>query len=358
MDTQKETGYQLLIWGTGSIAREVEENGLNGQVIGYIETRRSREKFRGLPVYEANDLPPAYDYIIIANSHVDEVYQVVIQYGIDRNKCIFFRSVKRQTGLGQEEILHAVLGEKNFTNYCAEYGFIKNTFFEKDLKEYREKNTRENFRIREDFLYPVIADKYAEAGSMGSYFWQDLWAAKLVCRSGVKSHFDIGSRIDGFIAHLLAMGISVTLIDVRKFPGEVENLHTVVDDATDLSQIEDGSVESMSALCSLEHFGLGRYGDPVDPEACFRCFENIQRKIKQGGGHLYISVPIGKERVEFNAHRVFYAKTIVDCFDQMHLVELSCTSRQGIEYQIELSRYDDDMRKGSFRFGLFHFIKK
>ena len=39
----------------------------------------------------------------------------------------------------------------------------------------------------------------------------------------------------------------------------------------------------MSALCSLEHFGLGRYGDPVDPEACFKCFENIQRKLKKGG---------------------------------------------------------------------------
>lgn len=76
--------------------------------------------------------------------------------------------------------------------------------------------------------------------------------------------------------------IDVTMIDVRKFPGEVEGLDTIVDDATTLHQIPDESIESMSALCSLEHFGLGRYGDAIDPEACFKCFANIQKKLKKG----------------------------------------------------------------------------
>lgn len=348
---------RLLIWGTGKMAREVESNGLNGRIAGYIETHRTKDKFQGLTVYEIKDLSEVYDYIIVANSYVDEVYRSIIRYGIDREKCIFLRGLKKQVGLKDEDVLRDVLGERNYINYRAEYGLVANTFFEEDMKRYQERNTRENFRINEDFLLPVISDKYAEAGSMGNYFWQDLWAAKLIFESGTETHFDIGSRIDGFIAHLLAMHISVTLIDVRKFPGEVENLHTVIGDASSLSQIEDGSIGSMSALCSLEHFGLGRYGDDVEPEACFRCFENIQKKLKPGA-HLYISVPIGRERVEFNAHRIFYARTIVECFDQMKLLELSCTAANGIESHIELSKYDDDSRKGSLRFGLFHFIKK
>ena len=49
----------------------------------------------------------------------------------------------------------------------------------------------------------------------------------------------------------------------------------------------------MSALCSLEHFGLGRYGDAIDPEACFKCFDQIQKKLKKGG-NLYISLPVGQ----------------------------------------------------------------
>lgn len=111
-------------------------------------------------------------------------------------------------------------------------------------------------------MWSIIGDKYASAGTMGNYFWQDLWAAKLIYKSGIKEHFDIGSRIDGFIAHLLAMDVHVSLIDIREFPAEVENLNTIVDDAISLYQIPDDSIKSMSALCSIEHFGLGRYGDP------------------------------------------------------------------------------------------------
>lgn len=354
---EKKESYQLIIWGIGRLSAEIERNGLNGVIIGYVETHKSRECYRGRTVYEIDSLPERYDYIIVANTCSDEIYGTCVNYGIDINKCIFFQTIKQQVGFRQEDIVYDILGEKNFTNYCAGCGIRKNTFFENDMKRYNELNTRENFQLQEDFLYPIIADRYAEAGSMGSYFWQDLWAAKLIHQSGIKSHFDIGSRIDGFIAHLLAMDISVTLIDVREFPGEVENLHTIVSDATNLSQVEDESIDSLSALCSLEHFGLGRYGDPINPEACFLCFEAIQKKLKKGG-HLYISVPIGKERVEFNAHRVFFAKTIVECFNQMNLIELSYTVRDKIEYHIELSKYDDNLCKGDFGFGLFHFVKR
>ena len=205
-------------------------------------------------------------------------------------------------------------------------------------------------------MWPIISDKYASAGTVSNYFWQDLWAAKLILKSGVKKHFDIGSRLDGFIAHLLAADIDVTMIDVREFPAEVEQLHTIVDDATSLHQIPDESIESMSALCSLEHFGLGRYGDPIDPEACFKCFENIQKKLKQGG-KLYISVPIGKERVEFNAHRVFYPITIVESFSSLCLEEFVCVSKGKTEYNADLHKYDNDSHNGEYRYGLFSFIK-
>ena len=123
-------------------------------------------------------------------------------------------------------------------------------------------------------------------------------------------------------------------------------------DATNLDGIEDNSVESLSALCSLEHFGLGRYGDPIDPEACFKAFQAIQRKIMPGG-FAYIAVPVGKERVEFNAHRVFYAKTIIDSFFEMDLVEFSATDGNAIAYNVPVDRYDFDAVKGRLTFGLF-----
>lgn len=355
MDKSNENMCKLLIWGIGHINNLLESNGFNGNVIGYIETHKSMERHNGLTVYSADRLPDGYDYIIVVSLHVNEIYKTCIDYNIDINKCIFMRPVKNQIGLSNLDTIKNVLGEKNYTNYCAEHGLREKTFFDNDVRVYNEMNVRENFKINKNYLYPIISDKYSEAGNIGCYFWQDLWAAKLIYQSGVKSHFDIGSRIDGFIAHLLVMDVHVTLIDVREFSEEVENLNTIISDATNLEQVDDESIESMSALCSLEHFGLGRYGDPIDPEACFQCFAAIQRKLKRNG-HLYISVPIGKERVEFNAHRIFYPKTIIDCFEQMDLIEFSCAVKNRIEPHVELHKYDDEV-KGSSRFGLFHFIK-
>lgn len=348
---------KLLIWGTGYLAQKFIENQYNGKIIGFIETHKFKNDFMGKPVYSYDSFPKEYDYIIVANSYATEIYQLCLKLGIEISRLIFLYNVKKQVGCKDINILKEILLEKNYTFYCSEFGFFKGSFIETDKNIYQTLNNRKNFEIQDKYMWPVLSDKYSCAGTINNYFWQDLWAAKLIIKSDIKKHFDIGSRLDGFIAHLLSANIDVTMIDVREFPGEIENLHTIVDDATTLYQIEEESIESMSALCSLEHFGLGRYGDPVDPEACFKCFANIQKKLKSGG-KLYLSVPVGKERVEFNAHRVFYASTIKECFSQLTLREFSCVSQGKIESMIDLHKYDEDKHNGEYRYGLFYFEKE
>lgn len=348
---------KILVWGTGKLALQFIENGYNGELIGFIETNKNKGVFMQQPVYASDDIPGEFDYIIIANSYVDEIYQTCLEKSVDVSKLIFLYGVKMQVGCTELSVIRELLSEKNFTNYCAEFNLLNKTFICQDVIKYESMNGRPNFKIQKGYMWPVITDKFAQAGTIGNYFWQDLWAAKLVIASGYRKHFDIGSRLDGFIAHLLAAEIDVTMIDVREFPGEVEHLHTIVDDATSLHQIPDESIVSMSALCSLEHFGLGRYVDPVDPEACFKCFDNIQRKLKKGG-RLYLSLPIGKERVEFNAHRVFYASTVVECFGDLRLEEFACAAEGKIEYNVDIHKYDDDSHNGEYRYGLFYFVKK
>lgn len=350
---------KVLIWGTGEIAKRVLETGLNAEVVGFVETKKFKTEFRGMKVYSAEEIADnqkSYDYIIVANAYSASICDICDNLGISLDKIIFMHPIMKKDGVSDSVILKNVLGEKNYTNYCAAYGMVDESFIHNDRQKYDELNQRPNFEIKDEFLYPVIADKYAPAGTLGNYFWQDLWAAKLIIDSRVTTHFDIGSRLDGFIAHLLAAKIDVTMIDVREFPGEVEGLSTIVDDATTLHQIPDNSIMSMSALCSLEHFGLGRYGDPIDPEACFNCFENIQRKLAKGG-HLYISLPIGKEKVHFNAHRCFYPQTIIECFSGLQLLEFSATAAGKIEYHADVHKYDDAVDDGNYRYGLFHFVK-
>lgn len=361
MSKAQRAGYggnvkKILIWGTGNIAKHFLENGYCGELLGFVETHKTKDTFMQKPVFDSKEIPKDFDYIIIANTHGGEINNLCLERGMDMSKFIFLFNVKSRLGCTDISVLQEILRGKNYNRYCCEFDLFYDSFLKEDMAAYRALNTRPNFEIQQQYMWPVISNKEEYAGTLSNYFLQDLWAAKRVIRSGIKQHFDIGSRLDYFIAHLLAADIDVTMIDVREFPGEVENLHTIVDDATSLRQVSDNSIESMSALCSLEHFGLGRYGDPIDPEACFKCFSNIQKKLKSGG-RLYISVPIGRERVEFNAHRVFYASTIVESFHTLRLQEFSCASQGKVEYDVDINKYDEDTHNGEYRYGLFSFVK-
>lgn len=346
----------IWIWGTGYIADSLFNCGLGKGISGFIETVKTKEIFRGYPVIKAEDLPLDFEYIFVANRFADEIYDLCVDLKFDLQKIVFLIRGKKTSHVKLPKEMRDFLGEINFTKYQAQYHVFTNTFFEHDRVRYEQLNKRKNFEIKEEYLWPVIGDKFVKNGEMGNYFWQDLWAAKKILKLGVKEHYDIGSRIDGFVAHLLAADVKVNAIDIRPFPEKVDNFYTIVDDATSLSHFKDDSIESMSALCSLEHFGLGRYGDAIDPEACFKCFDQIQKKLKKGG-NLYISLPVGKERVEFNAHRVFYAETLKKSMSTLQLVEFSCTAGGAIEYNVEIHKYDTDEHNGNYRYGLFHFKK-
>lgn len=222
---------------------------------------------------------------------------------------------------------------------------------------YNQINKRPSFEYDPKSEYIITRDRYENAGTLDSYFWQDLWAARLIYDTKPDKHYDIGSRVDGFITHLLTFGQRVVQIDIRPLNVDVDGYEFVCADATTLYGIDDNRIDSLSALCSLEHFGLGRYGDNIDPEACFKCFDAIQRVIRIGG-YAYISVPIGREHLEFNAHRVFLPQTIIDAFSEMKLIEFSSCFGTEFEKDVDVHKYDDWEEFGGKRFGLFVFQKK
>lgn len=247
--------------------------------------------------------------------------------------------------------------EKYRLRYCFVDDIAKQNI-EKDAETYSRLNTRETFAYTPEMRSLCLYDKYMKAGRVSNYLWQDLWGARKIYERRPIEHYDIGSRLDGFITHLLSFGQKVKMLDIRPLEQHIANLDFVHTDATHLKEIEDESIESLSALCSLEHFGLGRYGDSIDPEAVFKCFSAIQKRMKKGG-HLYISVPVGNEHLEFNGVRVFFAKTVIDSFPKMKLLEFSVCTHDSFEKNVPISRYDNvkDDIKGGERFGLFEFEK-
>lgn len=226
--------------------------------------------------------------------------------------------------------------------------------FLRTLQDYRRKSQGVGaFRVDARRVKPILHEFSDQAGAAsGHYFYQDLWAARKIYAARPTRHLDIGSRIDGFVSHLLTF-MPVTVIDIRPLTSTVEGLTFMQADATDLAGIQDDSVESLSSLHAVEHFGLGRYGDPVEPDACFRAMRALAR-VLQPGGKLYFSVPVGIERVEFNAHRVFAPETVLNALPELRLVSFAAVDDDDRFWPIaDPSRF----RSSCFTCGMFEFTK-
>ncbi len=199
-------------------------------------------------------------------------------------------------------------------------------------------------------LYPCLTDRHEQAGRFDShYFYQDIWAATKVHDSGCVEHVDVGSRVDGFVAHC-ATFTRVAFVDIRPVELGLSNVRSVQGSLLDLP-FPTGSLPSVSSLHVVEHVGLGRYGDPIDPGGSFAAIEQLKRVLAPGG-NLYFSVPVGRERVCFNAHRVFRPSSILRAFAELELVSFSAVDDAG---RFVIDAKPADYEEAQYACGLFHF---
>ncbi len=162
--------------------------------------------------------------------------------------------------------------------------------------------------------YPCTGDRFMGSGSLSiPYFHQDLLVARRIHLNRPEVHIDVGSRIDGFVAHVASFR-RIRVIDVRPLDAAIANVEFIQGDFMQpLPEDLVSCCDSLSCLHALEHFGLGRYGDPVECDGHLLGLANLHRCL-QKGGTLYLSVPIGPQRIEFNAHRVFSLNYLLNLF--------------------------------------------
>jgi SAM-dependent methyltransferase len=194
-------------------------------------------------------------------------------------------------------------------------------------------------RFPRGFPHVFMGDRYENGGRVsGVYFHQDLYVAKKVFEAAPEDHLDVGSRTDGFVAHLASFR-SVEVIDIRRLDSTVENISFIqCDFMQPLPEHLKGARSSVSCLHALEHFGLGRYGDPICPDGDLKGFENLYQLLKLGGT-LYFSVPLGPQRVEFNAQRVYSLKYLLELIEGRFGVESFAfiDDRGDIHEEVELT---------------------
>ena len=190
-------------------------------------------------------------------------------------------------------------------------------------KTYREwqRTAPAEWRARLEEIKPMLDDRHDSAGTAkGHYFLQDLWAAQRVCRFKPAEHVDVGSRVDGFVAHVASF-CPVKYVDIRPLTTGVPGLTGLQGSVCELP-FAAKSVRSLSCLHVIEHIGLGRYGDPMDPNGWLKGLAELQRVLAPGG-QLLMGTPCGRSRVVFHAHRVFDPAQIVGALPELKLQEFS-----------------------------------
>lgn len=184
-----------------------------------------------------------------------------------------------------------------------------------DLRLLRNQQKISNLPFRFGKPCPCIGDRFLERGvARGHYFHQDLWVARRVFMNKPQLHVDVGSRVDGFVAHVASFR-QIEIFDIRPLTTKIPNIKFK---CADLMGVIDASLidycDSLSCLHALEHFGLGRYGDTIKISGYLNGLNNLYRILKKGG-KFYASVPIGPQRIEFNGHRAFSVKYLLELFD-------------------------------------------
>jgi SAM-dependent methyltransferase len=198
--------------------------------------------------------------------------------------------------------------------------------------------------------YPCLYEKTKTTKFDRHYFYQDIWAFRRIYESKVVHHIDVGSRIDfvGFLSSIT----KVTFVDIRPLEATLENFESIKGDIQSLP-FEDNSIQSLSCLHVAEHVGLGRYGDSLNPLGTKKSCQELSRVLAKGG-NLYFSLPIGKPKVCFNAHRIHSSNQILQYFDGLKLVEFSGVDDKGLfRENIDIDAFED----ADYTCGLFWFKK-
>lgn len=217
-----------------------------------------------------------------------------------------------------------------------------------DARRYRRLPGAEPLRLRNAF--PKVGDRTAATPYDAHYLYQDTWAAQRVAELGPERHVDVGSRVE--LPCFLTSVTAVTFVDIRPLEAEIEGLESIAGSVLDMPY-PDRSLPSVSCLHVVEHIGLGRYGDPLDPGGSRKALSELQR-IVAPGGQLLCSLPVGRPRVCFNAHRVHDPRDVRAAFDELELVEFSGVDDAG---RFARHRRLEDLADQAYACGMFRLVR-
>lgn len=221
-----------------------------------------------------------------------------------------------------------------------------------DYFQYRQADKTGRFKLPLAEFYPQLRDKTIKTSFDRHYVYHTAWAVRKVKEINPAVHFDISSTL--FFSATLSAFILVKFFDYRPADIALPSLESLQADLLSLP-FADNSVCSLSCMHVVEHVGLGRYGDKIDPDGDIKAISELKRVLAPGGSLLFVA-PIGKQAIiQFNAHRIYTYDMVRELFSDLTLKEFSLIpERSG---SIIVNAAQADVEKENYACGCFWFKK-
>lgn len=177
----------------------------------------------------------------------------------------------------------------------------------------------EVMRPSPDNLFPCLEDEVNSHPVEPHYLYHPAWAARKLIQYGIEEHYDFGS-----VQAFATMASAFTKIILHDFRAPHILLSGLTCRSCDLMKLDyaSDSLPSVSCMHTIEHIGLGRYGDSLNPEGDRIATRELVR-VLQPGGILIFVVPVGQSRLQFNGHRIYSFEQVLDMLRPLALLEHS-----------------------------------
>lgn len=166
-------------------------------------------------------------------------------------------------------------------------------------------------------IYPCLDDRVPQTEFDRHYIYHPAWAARVLAKYSPRKHVDISSTLH--FSTIVSAFVEVEFFDFRPALMRLSNFTSSEADLTQLSFASD-SIQSLSCMHVIEHIGLGRYGDPFDIDGDKKAARELCRVLAPDG-RLIVAFPVGRPRIQYNAHRIYSHEQVLELFSGLRLLE-------------------------------------
>lgn len=230
------------------------------------------------------------------------------------------------------------------------FSFVRKYFqFKKLMSDYPQRS----FKIQWKNIIPYLKDNTANTSFEAHYIYHPAWAARIIRETAPEYHVDISSTLH--FCTIVSAFLPVKFYDYRPASIMLENLTSEKANLLNLP-FEDNSIASLSCMHTVEHIGLGRYGDELDPNGDIKAMKELSR-VLAGNGNLLFVVPIGNPKICFNAHRIYSYDQIINLFSELQLEEFMLIPDNAETEGLIYVEANEKSKEQSYACGCFWFKK-